>query len=108
MNSAGDGFDLDLSHEWPGGNTGNTCAPGGECCVNLSRPGGNIDLVGTLGNPWGVAGVTGFTGGCSANFCAQIPTCNALGAIGHCTSDRPSCSSGLDSASHSVSVTCFQ
>jgi hypothetical protein len=76
--------------------------------VNLSRPGGNIDLVGTLGNPWGIAGVTGFTGGCSASFCAQTPTCNAPLAIGNCTSDRPSCSSGLGSASHSVNVTFLQ
>jgi hypothetical protein len=108
MNSIGDGGDLDLSHEWPGGTTGNNCATGGECCVNLSRPGGNIDLVGALGTPWSVGTVTGFTGGCTASFCAQNPTCNALAAIGSCTSNRPSCSSGLGSASHSVTVTCFQ
>ena len=108
MSSVGDGGDGDFSHEWPGGNSGSACATGGECCVNLSRPSGNIDLLGTLGDGWGVSGVTGFTGGCSADFCAQNPTCNATFAIGHCESNRPSCSNGLGSASHTVNVTCLQ
>lgn len=113
MNSVGDGGDFDLSHEWPGGNTGNICATGGECCVNLSRPSGNIDTTEVGGDQWGIAGVVGFTGGCSSSFCANNPTCNALAAIPRCQPTgvnvgRPSCSSGLGSASHSINVTCLQ
>src|SRR5262249_54483100 len=110
MNDIGDGGDFDLSQEWPGGTTGNLCTTGNECCLNLTRPSGNCDTTEVGGDSWGIAGVTGFTGGCtpSGAFCAHQPTCNAPAAIPRCVSGRPSCSSALGSASHTVDVTCFQ
>jgi hypothetical protein len=92
--------------QWPGG----VITVGTEQCnVKVDRPGGQIDVVGALGDPWKVAGSTGF-GSC---FIAKVntPSCGSIAAIGSVTANRPSCSSALATLGNSpstatVNITC--
>jgi hypothetical protein len=103
--------------QWPGG-TVTQCTTAG-CCVTLNRPSGDIVLIGALGDHWTVASSTGFsscalTTGCATNG-GTCTSCNGVDAptscpplgIPNCTSNRPSCSSGLNgSASDTSHVQC--
>ena len=67
-----------------------------------------VVIVGTLGDPWAIATVAGyasctFTGGCATNggtctSCKGVdaPSQCPLAGIPNCTSNRPSCSAGLN------------
>jgi hypothetical protein len=92
--------------QWPGGLVQQCSTPG--CCVTMLRPSGDVVLVGTLGDPWAIAGVNGysscsFTSGCATNG-GTCTSCNGVDAptqcpllgIPNCTSNRPSCSAGLN------------
>ncbi len=102
---------------WPGGQDTQCASPG--CCVTVGRPSGDVVLVGSLGDHWTVAGVSGFssctlTGGCATNggtctSCNGVdaPTSCPLFGIPNCTGNRPSCSAGLNgSATDTAHVQC--
>jgi hypothetical protein len=85
------------SAEWPGG-TATQNGPTG-CSATINRPSGNIDLVGTLGNPFSVNSFAGYsacfgTGGEDGDGCQPV-SCPPAG-IGSCSSTRPSCSAALN------------
>ncbi len=92
--------------QWPGGLTQQCASPG--CCVTMLRPSGDVVIVGTLGDRWQIATVNGygscsFTSGCATNG-GTCTSCNGVDAptqcpllgIPNCTSNRPSCSAGLN------------
>ena len=103
--------------QWPGGQVTQCASP--SCCVTVNRPSGDIVLVGTTGDAWTIASSTGygacvFTIGCSTNG-GTCTSCNGVDApsscppagIPNCTSNRPSCSAGLNgSASDTAHVQC--
>jgi hypothetical protein len=83
--------------EWPGGNTSQSSSPG--CSVTIRRPNGDVDLVCTLADDFGVVGSSGFqncfgTGGEDGDGCQPV-YCPPLG-IGSCCDTRPSCSAALN------------
>ncbi len=103
--------------QWPGGLTQQCATPG--CCVTLQRPSGDVVIVGTLGDRWLISAFTGyascsFTSGCATNG-GTCSSCNGVDApsscppvgIPNCTSNRPSCSAGLNgSATDTAHVQC--
>lgn len=98
------------SAEWPGG-TSTQNGPTG-CSVTINQPSTNIDLVGNLGDHFGVNSQTGYsacvgTGGEDGDGCQPL-TCPPAG-IGSCESGRPSCSAALNgSGSARYFVQCNQ
>ena len=115
VNSSGGGVFTDS--QWPGGTATQGAAP---CEVTVNQPSGDIVLVGTLGDSWSIESFTsGFsscilTGGCNANG-GTCTACNGVDApsscpplgIPNCTSNRPSCSTGLNgNASANAHVHC--
>jgi hypothetical protein len=85
------------SAEWPGGTTAQSTVTG--CSATINRPSGNIDLVGTLGNPFSVNSFAGFStcfgnGGEDGDGCNPV-SCPPAG-IGSCEATRPSCSAALN------------
>jgi hypothetical protein len=91
--------DLDLSDEWAGGSETKQVANGSCGSVTVSKPGGNIDLLGA--GAWGISGFTGFsscsgTGGEDGDGC-HAPSCDAFAAIGYCDGGRPLCTVALGS-----------
>lgn len=95
-NSNGGGvFD---SAEWQGGTQAHAHSAGG-CTVSIENPTGNIDLVGALGDNFGVTGSGNFlscfgAGGEDGDGC-DVSSCPPAG-IGSCTATRPSCSAALN------------
>ena len=104
--------------QWPGGQVIQCVNP--SCCVTLNRPSGDIVLVGTLGDAWTIVAFSGysncaFTSGCNTpnggtcNGCSGVdaPSACPPAGIPNCTSNRPSCSTGLNgSATDSAHVQC--
>lgn len=99
---------------WPGG-TDSQCV--GSCCVGVTRPSGNVSIVGLLGDDWHVHSSAGYA------FCAGIggedgdgidtPDCSELSISSPFVQDhRPSCSNSLCSfcsgeAHDTYHVSCF-
>ena len=99
--------------EWPGGNTTHVFnGLSGICDVTIDQPGGNLDLVGTLGDAFNVVSFNGFsncfgTGGEDGDGC-QDNGCPPVG-FGSCESGRPSCSAALNGSGGSrYNVQCVQ
>lgn len=86
------------SAEWPGGSASQSNPVAG-CNVTIRRPSGDLELVGTLGDNFGVTGFAGFQScfghngedgdGCQPNGCPPA-------GIGSCEAARPSCSAALN------------
>ena len=98
------------SAEWPNGSQNQALANWAGCNVSIRNPSGNIDLVGNLGDDFGVTGFAGFAS-CSGNGGEDGDGCSSGGCpfagIGSCESNRPSCSVALNgSASASFRVQC--
>jgi hypothetical protein len=74
--------------------------------VSVSFPTGNVEVVGLTGDSFSIVGSQGFSG-CSLNSCS-VPSCPPAG-VGSCTSNRPSCSAGLNgSGQASIVAACAQ
>src|SRR5262245_5440732 len=94
---SGDG---DLSDEWAGGSEMKQVANGSCGTVTVSKPTGNMDLLGG-GAAWSITGFTGFAscngfGGEDGDGC-NAPYCDAPAGIGYCDGVRPLCTSALGS-----------
>jgi len=90
--------------EWPGGTATQQTSTG--CSVSLNLPSGNVEIVGLTGDAFSVAASQGFSQ-CTLNSCS-VPTCPPAG-VGGCTSNRPSCSAGLNgSGQASIIASCLQ
>lgn len=85
------------SAEWQGGGQNHSYSTG--CTVSIENPSGNIDLVGALGDNWGVTGsgnfVSCFGAGAEDGDGCDVSSCPPAG-FGSCTATRPSCSAALN------------
>lgn len=85
------------SAEWQGGTQAHNFSTG--CTVSIENPTGNIDLVGALGDNFGVTGsgnfVSCFGSGAEDGDGCDVTSCPPAG-IGSCAATRPSCSAALN------------
>lgn len=93
------------SQQWPGSTVIYGTAP---CTISITRPSGNIDLVGTLGDDWEVSVPANSLMASASITTVHTPNCTAFLAFGSVVANRPSCSSAINAASPSTAQLSFR